>query len=140
MSKLETIWQIEKEAFNPEERSRKEFLERLIKNKNTILVYNKNGYAIGRELEWDFVNDKNFGKENTFYLISIAVVPNHQGEHIGDKLLKQFEIEARKRGYRRLTLHTNNKHMIRLAVRSGFRIIKSNIIDTKLKYYMGKWI
>jgi ribosomal protein S18 acetylase RimI-like enzyme len=137
------IWDIEKRAFSPCDRSRKDFLERLMNNKKTILVYNKLGYAIGRELEWTerkLNHDNNYGKNNTLYLISIAVMPEKQNKNLGKKLLKQFIKKAKSKKFKRITLHTNNKRMIRLAFKFGFRTLRFEKIDGKKKSYMSKLI
>lgn len=134
-----SIWEIEKKAFEIKDRSSKNFLTRISKNPGVILIHKPYGYIIGRELECDKeIIDNNQGKRNTIYLLSIAVIPEMQGKGNGEKLLKKLIGKVKESGFNRITLHTNNFKMSKLAFKLGFRVKNKNIVDGVMKYYMVK--
>lgn len=68
------------------------------------------GYAAGAQLEsFEEVpgvkQDPHFGLKDTFYLESVAVLPEYQGKGIGKQLIRSIMLGARKNGYQYISAH-----------------------------------
>ena len=144
---MTSIWEIEKKAFSPNERLIKSFLSKLANSSKAILIQDKQkyGYLLGRPLEAEWrkqfrKKDENYGKCNTIYLRSIAVLPKYQDRSIGKQMLKQFITTARKEGFKRISLHTANSKLRWLALKLDFKTERTDKLDGRKKEYLVKWI
>jgi GNAT superfamily N-acetyltransferase len=68
------------------------------------------GYAMGGPLEdYDYIEgvkkDANYGRKNTVYLESIALLSEYQGRGLGRELRHKFEEISRQRGYEYISGH-----------------------------------
>jgi ribosomal protein S18 acetylase RimI-like enzyme len=144
---MPSIWEIEKRAFSPNERLTKSFLDKLANSPEAIFIQDKqkHGYLLGRPLEAEWrkqfrKKDENYGKCNTIYLRSIAVLPKYQDKGIGKQMFKQFITAARKEGFERISLHTANKKLKWLALKLNFKQDRIDKLDGRKKEYLVKWI
>ena len=146
-----TISKLEKSAFNVEERTNKWVFREFINDYNpyTAIFYYGHipvGYYLATYLEVSCDNDmfkkidKQYGKHNTLYLYNFGVHKSYQKLGIGKKMFEHFLMLADKK-FKRVTLHSRNKNMIRLAYRNGFRILNvENVFQKKFNYrYMARW-
>lgn len=83
-----------------------------------IYVYEENSNLLGYSIVVDQEKEKNF------YAWYGGVLPKFQGRGITEKFFKVLIENARKKGYKSITLATTNSrpNMIRLAVKMGFEI------------------
>jgi GNAT superfamily N-acetyltransferase len=102
------------------------------------------GYTVGAPLEWysylDF--DECYGKRNSFYIESTAVLPTNQGKGIG-KLMEEILIEeVRKANYERITCHSTNNMIRHINEKFGFRIIGfvRKWVGNRNAWYMGLYL
>ena len=146
-----TISKLEASAFSKEERTNKWIFREFI-NKYTpytaVFYYGRIpvGYYLATILEVSCDNhmfekiDKQYSKHNTLYLYNFGVSKSYQHLGVGSKMMEHFLKISRR--FRRVTLHSRNKSMIRLCYRKGFRILDvPQVFNKKFKYkYMAKWL
>ncbi|MBU1933501.1 MAG: GNAT family N-acetyltransferase, partial [Candidatus Omnitrophica bacterium] len=68
-------------------------------------------------------NDINLGLRNSFYVESIAIVPEYRKHLIGIKLFKILHRIVRERGYTYITYHTIDERIVRLFIKLGAEIV-----------------
>jgi ribosomal protein S18 acetylase RimI-like enzyme len=147
-----TISKLEKSAFAPVERTNKWIFRDFINHYNpftTIFYYGRIpvGYYLATHLEISCDNnmfrkiDKQYGKHNTLYLYNFGVDKKYQKLGIGRKMFEHL-IKVSERKFKRITLHSRNKNMRKLAFRNGFRMLEvPNVFQKRMKYvYMAKWL
>jgi len=146
------ISMLEKSAFSPEERTNKWIFREFI-NKYTpytaIFYYGRVpvGYYLATHLEVSCDNhmfqkiDKQYGKHNTLYLYNFGVKKSYQSLGIGGQMFDHL-LKVAGRRFKRVTLHSRNKSMRRLAYRKGFRLLDvPQVFNKKFRYkYMAKWL
>ncbi|MGV8151092.1 MAG: GNAT family N-acetyltransferase [Candidatus Woesearchaeota archaeon] len=99
---------------------------------NLIIYHDNNpaGYLMSSKLEDDkrCKKDPHYGKNDTIYADSMAILPAFQGRGLGKKLFKKFLTLAKKK-YSRIILDATSENMVKLAEFFDFK---------KIKYYK-KW-
>jgi len=128
----ECITKIENSAFEEEVRQDEEDLGQTFTYKKSVclIAVHKNrkrivGYIMGAPLDWYayLEDDDHYGKNDSFYIESTAVLPEYQGKGVG-KILKEALIEeVRKKGYKRITSHATNEIIKHINEKFGFRVI-----------------
>lgn len=123
--RFEEIWQLEMKIFDRFERSNKKDLKDIYDCRE-LLIINDYGYAIGSALEETEKKElpkeelKNFGKNNTTYVWSIGILPEHRGKGHGKEMLKGLINLSTKS---RITLDTTNNDMKKMCHKLGFKQI-----------------
>ena len=129
----EHIMKIENSAFEEEVRQDEDDIESTFTDEKSICLIVKDkkskkivAYTMSSPLEdYEFLRfDPHYGKYDTLYIESTAVLPNYQGKGIG-KLLKEVLIEeAKRRGYKRITTRATNEIIVHINEKYGFRKVK----------------
>ena len=101
------------------------------KNKKAInlLLFNDDrvvGYLMSSRLEDDIRcnKDVHYGKFDTYYLESIAIIPKYQGKGLGKKLFSKFLGLVKQKGCRRVLLDAASDSMEKLALFYSFKKIR----------------
>jgi len=135
----QSIMKIENSAFEREVRQDEYDIESTFIDEKSICLIVKDkeskeivAYTMSSPLEdyYFLFFDSHYGKYNSLYLESIAVLPKYQGKGIGKLLIENLIEKARKRKYKRITLHATNEIITHICEKYGFR---------KVKYY-NKWV
>jgi predicted N-acetyltransferase YhbS len=139
---IKKVMKIENESFTKSEKQTKEDLLETIKCKDHIGIIATNwhgkplGYVLGAPIEIyddsDLKKDSHYGRHDTFYGESLAVVSEERKKGIGSLLFATMLLMARKKGYERYTsfAHTN----------LGFRKKFNPKIIEELEDYWGKGV
>ena len=124
------IVRIEKTCFERGVRQPKEELKEIFKDDDSLTYIAKKddnlvGYLSAAPLEeCDYVEDYSPKCNSSIYVESIAILPNFQGNGLGDGLMEMFMADSKKEGYSRITLHATSEGMLRLAEKKGFKKLK----------------
>ena len=109
---IDDVMIVERRSFPPEvQQSKRELLNTIGYPKSIGMLAYVDGkpvaYGVGAPLEVYPCPgiDKHYGQGYTFYLESIAVVPEERGKGIGSALFKKIIELAKEQGYKRLTGH-----------------------------------
>ena len=76
------------------------------------------------ETDRRFIKYKNYGKNNTICLDSIAIKNKYQGKGLGRKLLRSFMGKAKRKKIKYIILDATSAGMLKLAESEGFKVKK----------------
>ena len=68
--------------------------------------------------------DFHYGRGDSFYIESTAVLPAYQGKGIGTMMKKSLIEEVKEEGYKRITCHATNETIRDINEKLGFRVIE----------------
>lgn len=145
----ETIKHIEHICFMQGDRTDLSWYKEIINKKDdtiAILIKDKQepiGFLICNPIEdcgsslkkWD----KNYNKYNTLYLVNISVMPKYRSQGWGSILIRIMIKEAKRNGYARITMHTNNKRFMNSCIRNyGFKKLFTDKMEGNIMTYLEK--
>ena len=130
------IIKIENSAFEEEARQDEDDIEETFTYDKSICLVAVDeglivGYTMGAPLDWYLFleDDPHYGKGDSFYIESTAVLPEYQEKGIG-KVMKKALIDEVKKEYSRITCHATNEIIKHLNEKLGFRNLE----------YIKEWI
>lgn len=150
------ILHVEYSVFPKGERTERKAFEEFIDHWNPfmMIVLEKNdpkniiGYLMGADLELSGDDlkkeDKHFGKGDTLYVFSIAVLPKWRGKGIGSCMMREmiqragFVPSMIGNRYKRISFHTHSLAFEKLAKKFGFRTVKTGLFEGHKNKYMVK--
>ena len=139
------LMQTHKSAFEPAVRETNQEIERYFVDQNqvSLVVEDRTGsiiaYATGGPLEDYFAfqdYDAHYGEEDSFYLASVCVKKNKQGQGVGKLLTNNMIDQIKKEQYDRISAHATNDTSVHLAEQYGFKKLK--FLDTR-EWRGGRW-
>lgn len=133
----DSVLDIERSSFAPSIADDMEDFERLLRVREAIMIVARLitrkgvvGYVAGAALEAfsdipGVKSDSSFGRGNTLYVESLAVLPSVRGQGIGGTLLRGLLSHTRTRGLTRVVAHVETASACHL----GLAVAKGTVFD-----------